>query len=240
MDINKLLCSEELMLGIEFGNRSGTFSANKSDDLDLKKANGIFVTSTKKLNNIEILIRDTRLLQRNIFTRNIIIESKNNISLYDFVSRFVISTKSKRPAKINGRDIQHCSSNIYYQEKANYASIPLDEKRSIIFENLNSNEHKGFDNVIYIRDESKQNNNHIWVVHHRLISNNKDKVLIGCNRICKGEIKFQRFFPNLIKKPLYRIREKSFSNFPFMTINETNIKSKMKLSIQTNIQIKNE
>ena len=63
MDINKLLCSEELMLGIEFGNRSGTFSANKSDDLDLKKANGgVFVTSTKKLNNIEILIRDTRLL----------------------------------------------------------------------------------------------------------------------------------------------------------------------------------
>ena len=93
---------------------------------------------------------------------------------------------------------------------------------------------------MYVRDECIESNFYKWIVHHRLIANNSNFILIGCNRIINGEITLQNLIPKYLKKFFYRIREKSYPNFPFMVINEKIVYKPKPLNLRTKIYIKNE
>ena len=240
MKIENLIKNNQLKLGVEYGNKYGTFNGSKDKRLFLNNPNGEFGLESNFLDNKKVFIRDKRECSDKVLKRKLSICPENNIYLYDFVSRFIIKTTSNKPAKINSRFITHRSRNLYYQEEAKFASIPIDEDNYVTFKNLNQYKHKGFDEVIYIRDEKIEDGKYfVWIIHHRLISNSKNNVLIGCNRFYKGEIIMHKILPNFFKNPLYRIREKSLKNFPFMVINESNISNEMKLDIETVIEIEN-
>ena len=240
MDLRSLTNKNILNLDFEFGNRHGTFSGTSETNINFKNLEGVFNTYSSKLSKNNVFICETRKYSNYKLIREIQLKPKSSINLFDFVSRFTVLTKSKKPAEICGHKILHKSSNIYYQKKASNVIIPINDKKSIIFENLTHDVNQGFDNVMYVRDECIESNFYKWVVHHRLIANNSNFVLIGCNRIIKGEITLQNLVPKYLKKFFYRIREKSLPNFPFMVINEKIVDNNKPLNIKTKLYIKNE
>ncbi len=238
MNLEELIKNKILFFGFEFGNCYGTYS-----DLDSSTNIAKEQTSLASLNNKVLKIKEKRLLKNNKIERNLIFTPKSTINLYDMVSRFIIHTNCSKPAMINNTLVDHKQSEKYYQYPVREAFIPINEKYSLKFENINYNINKNFDDVIYIRDaKQKETSKKIWILHHRLISNyDKDLKIILCTRFFNGKINMiDKIFPKYIKKKLFRIRETNYQNSPIMSLKETKLDKHHSHHLNTTIEICNE
>jgi len=237
MKIENLIENGLISIGQEYGDSYGTYS--KMEDPFKIRNDNVKKTS---LNGNEILIREKREFSNNKLIRDLSFYQDKDIKLYDMVSRFVIRTKSAKPAKINNKLISHCNSENYYQYPAKEAFIPINDKFSFRFTNKTFDNY-GFDNVMYIRDaKSKLKSEKQWILHHRLISKPENELsLIFCTSFLKGKVKIiDNLCPKFIKKKLFRIREKSYPNFPIMAISLTKMVKEFSYSINTSISVTDE
>ena len=120
MDIRDLIKEKIISFGYEYGNTSGTYS-KMDQNIEIFESKII----NTELDNKEIIINEKRKIFNNQLNRKLSFKPNNTIELYDLVSRFVITTNSSKPAKINNQLIDHKESEKYYQFPVKEAIIPL-------------------------------------------------------------------------------------------------------------------
>lgn len=242
------LFNNRLYLDVEYGNANSFYSGTKSKSLPYLKKN--FFSNIHdcnydycwngKLQNTDITLNES-LLVGNVNIERTLSFTMNDIShLFDMVSRFVVKSKTNKPASIDKYSYIHESNNLYYQFPAsNSVIIPIDDNSSIKFEPLNSVVPKGFQEVFYIRDEGTINGEFIWVVHHRLIviPEQSNLILRCCNPKIEGILPLQNFLPRWFKKLFFRIREKRYPNFPIMTVGEVTLEKGDRASLSTKVSV---
>lgn len=190
----------------------------------------------------QLKINDTIQVVSQELIRSTTFETQKKSSLFDLVSRFVVLSND-RSASISGETIKHNSRNIYHQHAIDSATVPIGEKHLLKFSNLNTIGHQLFEQVFYIRDESIElNGMKRWIIHHRLIVKPETTNLIVrcCHPRFEGPTPLQTLIPHPIKKRLFRIREHSKPNFPFMAVGESPIASNTQIVIGTRVQIIND
>lgn len=229
----------------EFGNQFSYFSGVKNiDDYSNygKKGHGALLTYEASIEGAKAEIQDKiEFNGYNKVTREILFSPIGNSQLFDFVSRYVVETKSSK-AYIAGKTIHHESSNIYHQYLSNdcLVEVPLCDDKKIVFKENSASIEPYFDNVFYLRDESSDKGVYRWIVHHRKIVKLEESELIvrGCNPRIEGVLPFNKIIPKFMKKPLFRIREKRYPNFPIMAVGVANV-SGFILKLKTDIEIVN-
>lgn len=235
----------DIFFDIEYGNQYTFFSARKNIknyyNLNVS-ALDFDISFQSKIKNASGLIIDKCIYQDdNTITRNVIFHPDKNCYLFDFVSRFIVTSTSPI-AYIANKKIEHTNSNLYHQytSKNCLVEIPLNDKWKVVFREINSSYEKYFHNVFYLRDEYSENGNFRWIVHHRKIVNINfaNLVIRSCNPRIEGVIPFDKFIPKLLKKPLFRIREKHYPNFPIMAVGVVNVDT-ANLYLNTEIRLTN-
>ena len=221
--IKELIKKKIIYCDVEFGNSRNFFSGVKTGVLEKDWSNNFIEFSFRScIVDADILVFENREVKNEIFYRNVKFKVDEDSKIFDFVSRFVVLSDD-RPAYIDNIEINHSCSNLYYQYPAKEAIVPIGFDKYLKFEEFNSNYSKFFDNVFYIRDEGVEKNGmKRWIFHHRLIVKKEyaNLILRCCHPKFEGPLPFQMVIPSLIKKELFRIREKKFPNFPFMTVGE--------------------
>lgn len=236
--IKSLLKSGLLKLDVEFGNSNGFFSAtNAKKQFDELELGAMKYQAGYQAANLSIT--DSISIKSNYFDRKLNFEIISKSHLYDLVSRYIILSND-RSAEISGINIRHKNSNIYYQYCASKAIVPIGTDGYIQFSDLGTTQHPSFDNVFYIRDEATEiNGMKRWIVHHRIIAKEDASNLIVrcCHPIFKGPFLAQSIIPNLLKRKLFRIREKRYPNFPVMTVGEVTLSPGQLFNIMTRIEL---
>ncbi len=230
--INNLLNTGNLALGVEFGNSHNFFSALENNPLLMNA-----MIPAAKLDII-----DTVKFETGQAIRDLSFLALDESFLFDAVSRFVVYSRSNRPAYIADQKIWHSNSNIYQQYSHSKPRIPIGDDDWITFEDNLSDYPAGFDNVFYVRDESCDEKGYKWIIHHRFIAKIESAELIvrGCHPKFNKPFKFQALWPAWLKRKLYRIRESDYPFFPIQSVGEVCIPENTKFFIRTKIQVTNE
>jgi hypothetical protein len=238
-EVQSLLRSGLLRLDVEFGNSFASFSASR----DQQSLYGCYNDDAKsykaRIQNVELVIDDATTYDKLVATRSVSFKFSTPSQIYDLVSRYVVTdTSATRKAIINGQEINHSCSNIYYQYPADKVVVPIGTDGWIEF----SGEQQGipdcgFEHVFYIRDESVNQNGNRWIVHHRMIATTQAErlVLRGCHPHFNGPFPkwLNAILPSPLKHVLFRIREVSHPNFPIMVIGENQLPEGCKINLTT-------
>lgn len=231
-----------LHLDVEYGNASCFYSAVKCNDAPhLGGAFGDkeYLVWRGKLVNTDILITDDAFVSGDCLNRSLNFSIQSESRVFDFVSRFVVYSFNDRKGYIDDKAYPHVSKNIYRQfAVTSGVSVPVGETAYLKFSSLGAQVPEGFDEVFYIRDESKDLLGCRWIVHHRLIVNPKKVRLIvrSCNPRFEGVLPFEQCLPDILKRPLFRVREAHFPNFPIMAVGEAILKQGEDASLCTQVK----
>lgn len=231
-----ILQEKLLKLDIEYGNARGFFSADKCGIRGLDAEKEIQINNYKtSIPGAAINITDSVDVVENNLVRSTKFEVQAGSKLFDMVSRFVVLSND-RVARIEAKEIKHKSRNIYHQYSTNDVLVPVGLRGYLQFKDNGSAGHPLFENVFYIRDETvEQNGMRRWIVHHRMIVNQKTANLIVrcCHPMLEGPLPLQGIIPNALRKKLFRIRERKMPNFPFMAVGESIVSAKHDFDIRT-------
>lgn len=225
--LEELLERKKLSLDIEFGNQYSFFSGSREgyviESYDFRnKLTRAFKAEIPKAKG-ELL--ESLEFSKKKLVRELKFTPENEAVLYDFVSRYVVWSSSKK-AIIGSRIIEHSSSNLYYQYSShNSVKIPISNKGWLGFDDSNSSLEPYFDNVFYIRDEAFDGKHYKWVVHHRKIVKPQyaEFILRCCNPKFEGVVPLQHYIPKIAKKLFFRIRERKYPSFPLMSVGVVNV-----------------
>ncbi|HFQ5583141.1 TPA: hypothetical protein ACGVBR_002506 [Vibrio vulnificus] len=232
-------------LDIEFGNENTYFSGKRNIslyqfpyDMDTEFS----ISFEAEIEGAKGKVTDKiDKVSDNVWHRNVMFHAYSDSHLFDFVSRYVIRTRSPI-AYINNKLVKHQCSNIYHQFLSSdlTVEVPIDDNLSLIFRELYSSQEDSFDNVFYLRDESIENETYTWVVHHRKIVkiDQAKLVLRGCNPRFEGVLPFQKIVPQFLKKPLFRIRESKYPSCPIMAVGVVDV-SNFDFNLMTEIRLVN-
>ncbi|MFQ2235977.1 hypothetical protein ACK32R_09740 [Aeromonas dhakensis] len=238
--LDRKIINDAIQIDVEFGNENTFFSGKKH--IELYQTSLDFDASVLSSFEADIDGAKGRVTDRlekvddNAWHRELTFNTHAESHLFDFVSRFVVKTKSPI-AYINDVMVKHKCSNVYHQFLSTdmVVEVPIDEDHKLVFRELSASQEKYFNNVFYLRDESVENGTYKWIVHHRKIVKIEHAKLIlrGCNPKIEGVIPFQQFIPNFLKKPLFRIRESKYPSFPIMAVGIYNVNvSNLKLTTE--------
>lgn len=224
---NQFIQNGDLTIDIEFGNQHGFFSGTRDNVCDIEIYNKNVIDRVIDIDNCVAKgkVKELMSIENDSLFRVLELNVTQDSFLFDFVSRYVVLSNN-RNAYISDVKIKHNNSNIYYQHSADKpVKVPLGNNHWLEFFDLESSTESYFDNVFYIRDESQSNGQCKWVVHHRKIVKPEyaELILRGCNPKIEGVIPYQEWIPEIIKKALFRIREKKYPNFPLMTVGVVNV-----------------
>jgi len=230
-----------LHLDVEYGNASYFYSGVKRKGA--QHLGGAFrvreyLQWKGDLARTDVLISDDVSVRESCLERNLTFAIQGKSEVFDFVSRFVVYSFNDRAGYIDGKAFRHNSKNIYRQFAVkSEVSVPVGKGAYLKFASLGVQVPDGFEEVFYIRDESKDSLGYRWIVHHRLIVNPKKVrlVLRSCNPRFEGVIPFERFLPNILKRPLFRVREARFPNFPIMVVGEAMLSQGQAASLRTQV-----
>jgi hypothetical protein len=229
-----------LQCDTEFGNSNAFFSASKSGrSINSKYHLSDFKDYIAEIPGAALAVGEYRSFSDEKLERTISFKPLIDSNLYDLVSRFVVLSND-RTAEITDKEVLHNSTNIYYQYKTTKAIVPIGLTDYLIFSDLNSICHPFFENVFYIRDEGIEGNGlKRWVVHHRMIVKPECATLIvrSCHPRFEGPLPLQGIIPKLLKKKLFRIREKKWPNFPLMAVGEVVIPNNYNTEIRTQVKL---
>jgi hypothetical protein len=227
---------------VEFGNSNGFYSGSRSGPYTKKTLKDKRpVNLHGDLARTELGINDNlKELGESSVLRQTKFSFYGGSKIFDLVSRFVVTTGSKS-ASINGRQITHCSSNIYHQYDViddSVVKIPV-QNGTLVFRPLKSSRLEGFRQVLYLRDERKEDGNYVWIFHNRVIVIEDDATLIlrCCHPIMEGVVPFERMIPRIVKKRFFRIRETTFPNCPFMVVGESTLSEGDCILLETRISL---
>lgn len=226
--MNDLIDRRLLRLDVEFGNVHGFFSAARDWAKNYRPGATPFCRYEARIRGASLEIQDEAVLSPIMLERRVVFRAQEPSSLFDFVSRFVVSDLGGgRPSAINGMQVPHVSSNLYHQYPAGQVVVPIGHDQWLRF----SGRQEGmpadvFEHVFYVRDEpcTGTRDEHRWIVHHRIVATPKaDRLrLRGCNPRFEGPVPAwaNRLVPGAVQRRLFRIRERHFPNFPVMTVGE--------------------
>lgn len=235
-----------LSCDVEYGNATAFYSATKTKTLPYSlerlsndeafeyEWNGVLVKTDVHLKD-EIALHEPQVLSRRLS-----FYASQNSCLFDMVSRFVVISYNDRPAKIAGREFKHQCANLYRQYAVKSGvRVPIGSCNYLEFESLNANVPDGFQEVFYIRDESKNADEHRWIVHHRLIVDPSvsELILRSCNPRFEGPLIGQGYLPRWFKRLFFRIRESKYPNLPIMTIGEVDLLAGKHACLHTGIRV---
>ncbi|WP_421312022.1 hypothetical protein [Aeromonas veronii] len=232
-------------IDIEFGNENTYFSGKRNIipyqtpyDIDTEFS----ISFEAEIEGAKGKVSDKiEKVANNVWHRNVSFYTYSDSHLFDFVSRYVVKTKSPI-AYINNKVVKHQCSNIYYQCLSSNLTVevPIDDNFNLIFRELCSSQEDSFDNVFYLRDESIDNGTYKWIVHHRKIVKIEQAKLIlrGCNPRFEGVLPFQHLVPQILKKPFFRIRESRYPRCPIMAVGVVDV-SNVDFNLMTEIRLVN-
>jgi hypothetical protein len=127
-------------------------------------------------------------------SRTLNVEALENSRLMDAVLRFVIAKDQVQSAFIGDREIIHQRRNHYYQYPLDQVTINLKNGAVLTFHPVPSVLPRGFENVVYLRDEPEK-----WILHIRALAMAPSYyVLKGCTRW------YNRPFPAVVQHILLR------------------------------------
>jgi hypothetical protein len=231
---------QNIEFDVEFGNSIGFFSGKKSghySNATFKENKKLTLNGSLDKTSVSVLdtYQDTEL---NEILRKTQFTALNNSQLFDLVSRFVVQSENDT-ARINNKNIFHNSSNIYHQmnvDEDSVIKIPIDNGW-IVFKPTKTHQQDGFKQVFYLRDESNKNGQYRWIVHHRLIADasHAKMILRCCHPVMEGVVPFEKLIPRFMKIPLFRIRESTYPNFPFMVVGESTLFQGQSIELKTRI-----
>nr|BCN22448.1 hypothetical protein [Vibrio mimicus] len=235
-----------IYIDVEFGNQYSFYSGIKNIDVykyPLKELSDECVSVKAEIRGAAGEVKDNLYLcDKGLYKRSVTFHPKRNSEIFDFVSRYVITTTSPI-ASIGGRKVEHKSSNVYHQypSKKNPVKVPLSCGRTVIFSEVSASIEENFDNVFYLRDESFENGEYKWIVHHRkIVKKNSSRLIVrSCNPRFEGVLPFDNMIPGFVKRLLFRIRERKFPNFPLMAVGVVKLDSKP-LILTSEVYILNE
>lgn len=231
-----------LQLDVEFGNAEGFFSASKTDlQASIIKKNDKFSNYDAGICGANLSIGDLIDVKSNGLIRNVQFVPMRDSKLFDLVSRFVVISND-RCARIAGNEVKHTCKNIYHQYKTDDVIVPVGTDNYLKFQGQNSKGHPSFETVFYIRDEGiEKDGMKRWIVHHRIIvdQNAANLIVRSCNPVLEGPLPMQWMIPALIKRKLFRIRERKLPNFPLMTVGEVLVKKYHTFNICTSVEFLN-
>lgn len=231
-------------LGIEYGNASGFYSANTSVNYKKKLAphsRKQLLNSTYPLGT-STTIEDSTSLKNNSLNRATTFSFSDDSAIFDIVSRFVVWSDD-RVARIGNDNITHRSSNLYYQHpSSNEAFVPIATKGYLRFRCMPAQNLKGFESVIYVRDEAIDTKGYRWVVHHRQIADPYQSKLVVrcCNPRLEGALPNQNLIPKWLKLMIFRLRERRFPHAPLMAVSEKVVRAGETAELNTCVTYINE
>ena len=248
MTIIELINTNKLVLDVEFGNADSFYSGFKTNSLPHKNSLPLKKKDIDSnwcwkgdLIRTNLNLKDSWLFNsKEKLNRKLSFYATEDSYLYDMVSRFVVKSTTSNSATIADQKYPHLSKNLYYQYQANTSvRVPISTSQYIEFSSESSLIPKGFKEVFYIRDETKDGEYYNWIVHHRLIvdPNECNLILRGCNPRIEGVLPLQNFIPKIIKKIFFRIREIKYPNFPIMTVGETCLPKNKSAQLATKVTL---
>lgn len=237
-----LLMSGDLALDIEYGNVHGFFSAARDlGPFDLGKES-VTRSFSGLLHCASLRMTDRVEIADDHLQRELSVFADEGAQTYDVVSRFVIKDRSRRPAWIHGRVVEHGANSTYNQFPAGKAVVPVGSQHWLTFDIDAAGDYPPqMAHVIYVRDEAVEHAGYRWVVHQRLIAQPPGLPLHlrGChpryNRALPAWL--DGLVPAFLKQPLYRVRETRCPRSPIMAVAHATWRAGMQASLTSTIRL---